>query len=336
MNVSCARLDANRQEIWLTGTVVVLSLLLGVAVRAEPVELELLATIGADEEEILLHRPEYLVFGLDDSKYVLNAGDSQVLRFDTEWNLVDQFGHFGQGPGEFETATGMVLFQDMIWVFELARATLFSLEGEYLETRTTQSPFQAPVLKDDQFIARLDGADRAAGRFDTDLELLAKLGPECPTEDFMARYQQCGFMHVLLHPDFACLLINPFDGKLYAVAEDGSVAKTVSLVDEAGESQAEQEDDTLTMSFSLVLSEGTVDAHGRLWISPANGPDDPEDAPSRLQVWSRDFELLAEFVLPEDVSGAKVVAALDGTLILLSSGNSLIHVLMYPELSDDS
>lgn len=305
------------------------------ALPASAAELKLLRTVGADEEEILLYRPEQIAFTPGGEAYVVNGGDCQVLHFDADWNLLNSFGKCGQGPGEFERATGLILRAGAVWVFELGRATLFDPAGKYLETRRSQQQMKSPVVAGDRILCLLDGGDRALGRLDDQLALVEKLGPGCPADDFFQRFKDCGMMHLILHPDYLCLLINAFDGRLHAVGADGEVARTVSLMGEEGYSSMSQEDDSLSMSLSLVLGIGFVDTAGRLWSLPfpqEEGED--EDALQVVAVRDRKFEPLVEFTLPEGVNGYRLVQSPRGELVLVDANQSLIHVLEFPELPD--
>ena len=302
-----------------------------IAAAAPAAELELLRTIGADDEDILLHGPEAIAFAPDGSYYVLNGGESNVLHFDADWTLLKTFARRGQGPGEFERATGMILRDDALWVFEMGRATLFALDGTYIETRRSQAQMYSPIRDGDGFLCRLGGSDLAAGRLDADLELLGKLGPPCANEDFFQSYRTCGFMHMIAHPDWLCLLLNPIDGRLFAVNADGDVEREIPLTKEEGRSNAVREDDSVTMSFTLVQGRGHVDDRGLFWSLPFPVGEQDEEAPQILEVRDRDLEPLAVFTLPEDVTGFALTQAPDRSLMLLDSGASLIHVLAYPE-----
>ena len=297
---------------------------------AEPATLEVLQTIDGDGDT-MIYRPDFLVFGPDGSSYVLNGGDSTVLHFDADWSLVRTFGREGEGPGEFVNATGLVIYQDKIWVFEMMRATLFSLEGEYLETRTSQLQMHEPVVTERGLVVRLGSNERLAALLDDQLELVEKLGPHCPSgEDFMEQYRTCGFVRALPHPDYLCLLMNPFDGHLYVLDDAGDVVREVELVKSSGESSMREEgDDSVSMSFSLVMGTGGVDRNGRYWTVPLP-PDAEEGDPVKLVVLGRDLEPEAEYVLPEDVLGFRIYHAPDGTLVLLDGASSLIHVCGYP------
>lgn len=328
----------------LTAAATVLALLAGATlpsgVGAAPASgadapvLTLLRTLG-DGEEVLLHGPSHIRFGPDGSAYVLNGGEYEVLRFDPDWNLVGRFGRRGQGPGEFENATGMIVHQDRVWVFEIARAVLFTLDGEYVETRTARAQLSDPVVRGDVILCGLDGADRPACEVDDRLELVRKLGQTCPTDDFFARYQQCGFVRPLAHPDHPCLLLHRLDGRLDVIDEDGEVARTLELSDRAGASRLAGDDDTISMSFTMVMAGGYVDDAGRLWVLPLPPREEDEEPPARtLVVLDRQLRPLATFTLPDDVQGYAVAISPAGELVLLDGESSLLHVLAMPELPE--
>ncbi|MDE0075861.1 MAG: 6-bladed beta-propeller [Gammaproteobacteria bacterium] len=77
----------------------------------------------------------------DDGLWVLDAGQRRVFRFDTEGRLVVAFGRQGNGPGELLWPSAMrvdsvVTIPDMRQV----RVSLFTLDGEHLETRRVSGP----------------------------------------------------------------------------------------------------------------------------------------------------------------------------------------------------
>ncbi|MEZ4388535.1 MAG: hypothetical protein R3D98_13380 [Candidatus Krumholzibacteriia bacterium] len=312
-------------------------LTLAALAAAQSPQLEVLQTVDGGDLA-MLYRPEAIAFGPDGTSYVLNAGDGQVIQFDADWQQVRTFGHEGEGPGEFLNPTGMIIRDGRLWVFEMLRATVFSLAGEYERTLTGRLEMHEPISTDRGILVRLGSSDRLAALLDDQLELLTKLGPECPTGDFMASYQACGFVHVLPHPDFLALLLNPFDGHLWALDRDGAVARDLDLVGASGQSRVSKPDDggNVSMRFTLVIATGGVDRAGRFWTLPmVTGEDDP-DAPQVIVVRDRRLAPIAEFTLPDDVHAFRIDQAPDGHLILLDGGASLLHVCAYPaELGDD-
>ena len=304
--------------------------LMGIGI-AGAMELEVLRTIG-DDDEILLYQPGVVLFAPGGDIYVLNGGDHRVLQFDADWNLKGSFSREGQGPGEFETALGFLLRDGTLWIFESGRAELFDLEGNYLSSRVLHSQLKSPIVYGDGFIALTNGADRAAIRLDGDLNPVVPVGPECETKDWMRHYQECGFLDVIAHPDWLCLLINPLDGRLHAVDSDGEVARTLRLMDQEGESRSRQEDEnTVSMSFNLIMGRSIVDRNGWLWTLPLPPElDEEEPAPQPVVVRDGDFAVAAEFTLPKDVNGYQLAQDPDGDMVLIDSVGSMIHVLAYP------
>jgi len=318
--------------------VTLLILLTAGTILAQGPELEVLQTVEGGGDD-LLHGPDALCFGPDSSRYVLNTGDCRVLQFDAQWELVRAFGRQGEGPGEFTNPTGMILRQGKLWVFEMMRATLFSLEGEYLETRSSRLEMHEPISTERGILIRLGSNERMLALFNDQLELVTKMGPECPgSEDFMAQYKACGFVRALPHPDHLALLLNPLDGHLWVLGNDGEVERELALMESEGASSIQEEDggESVTMSFSLIMGAGGVDRHGRYWSLPFP-PDADEDAPQVLVVLGReDLKPVIEVSLPDEVLAFRVFHAPDGTLVLLDGMSSLVHVCAYPpELATD-
>ncbi|MBD3220639.1 hypothetical protein GF314_05310 [bacterium] len=308
-------------------------LILAATALAQPTELEILRTFDGGDEA-MLYRPDAVAFGPDGSIYVLNAGDCRVLRYDPDWQLVRAFGREGEGPAEFNNPTGMLIRDDELWVFEQLRATIFGLDGAYVRTLASRPEMHEPIETDRGLLVRLGSSDRLAALLDQDLAITEKVGPECPADaDFMTRFKTCGFVHVLPHPDHLALLLNPFDGHLWVLGEDGSVVRELDLVDDPGRSSSQTDDDgNISMRFTMVMATGGVDRHGNLWTLPVDpAVADDEDAPQLVVVRDRAFEVIAEYVLPPETNASRVVHAPDGTLLLLDGNASLIHVAAYPD-----
>jgi len=304
---------------------------------ADPADLavELLRTVDGGDD-VMLYRPAAVAFGLDGHRYVLNAGDCRVLQFDADWTLVRTFGRQGEGPGEFTEPRGMLLRGDELWVFDVLRANVFSHEGEYLRTLASRLEMHSPLETDRGLLVRLGSSDRLAALLDDELGLVSKLGPACPDDgDFMREYRACGFVHALPHPDYLAVLINPFDGHLWALDAGGAVARELDLAEDQGLSSlnAPDDDGRVVMRFTLVVAPGGIDRAGRLWTT-AIDPDAAQpaaDGPQRLQVRGRDLAPAATVTLPDGVAGYRVYHDPDGTLVLLDEQASLLHVCTYPE-----
>jgi hypothetical protein len=301
-----------------------------VARPAEPAQLEILRTVDGGDQA-MLYRPWAVCFAPDGGFFVLNAGDCRVLRFDADWRFVRAFGRQGSGPGEFTNPTGMLRRGDALWVFEMMRVTVFGLDGEYRRTLTSRVEMHAPLLTDRGLLVRLGSSDRLAALLDDQLGLVEKLGPACPTDgDWATRYRACGFVRALAHPDHLALMLNPYDGHLWALDTGGRVARELDLVDRGGTSRVrQQDDDSVSMSFTLVMGPGGVDRHGRLWTAPLP-PDPGGERAQTLVVRGRDLAPLAEFTLPQGVHAFEVFHAPGGELVLTDAEASLIHVAAYP------
>jgi hypothetical protein len=299
---------------------------------AQPPVLEVTSTIDGGDDA-MLYRPEALCFGPDGSCYVLNAGDSRVLQFAPDWTLIREFGRDGSGPGEFTAPVGMFVRAGEIWVFEMMRATVFSLAGEYRRTLNSRHEMHDPLSTDRGILVRLGTSDRLAALLDDELTLIEKIGPECPTDvDFMTEYRTCGFVHALPHPDHLALLLNRFDGHLWVLDDEGAVSREIELIGASGQSHTTEPDDDgrVIMQFTLVVAEGGVDHRGNLWVMPMD-PEAEEDEPQLIVVRDRGLEPVAEYVLPEGIQAFAVVPAPTGELLLVDSNSSQIHVCAYPE-----
>ncbi len=141
-----------------------------------------------------------------------------------------------------------------------------------------------------------------------------------------------------IHVHHLALLLNPLDGHLWVLGDDGEVERELSLMEEEGASSIHEEDggESVTMSFSLIMGTGGVDRRGNYWSVPFP-PDTDEDAPQVLVVLGReDLQPVLEVSLPDEVLAFRVYQAPDGTLVLLDGMSSLLHVCAYPpELSAD-
>ena len=302
------------------------------AATAGSPELAHLLTI-AGPDHAMVYRPIDLDFGPDGEMLVLNAGDCRVLAFSPDGELIRSFGRQGEGPGEFENPTGLLVRQDEVWVFQMMRVTVFALDGTYLRTLTSRVEMHAPLLTRRGLLVRLGASDRLAALLGDDLALREKLGPECPHDgDFLAEYRACGFVHTLPHPDHLALLINPIDGTLWALAADGSIRREMQLVAATGRSSVSEPDGDgrVMMSFTMVLAAGGVDRHGRLWTAPLDPDAEDTGQPQTLVVRDRDLAPVARFTLPAGVGAFVVRQHPDGRLVLLDTDASLVHVCAYP------
>ena len=55
-----------------------------------------------EDDEVIFNEPNYVRFNkFDQNIYVVDRKDNKILIFDKELNFIDEFGRYGQGPGEF-------------------------------------------------------------------------------------------------------------------------------------------------------------------------------------------------------------------------------------------
>jgi len=287
--------------------------------------LEIVRTIGGDDGEVFLHNPLSVTFAADGTIYLLNGGDCQVMQLDDQWTELNTFGACGEGPGEFSNPVGMVLYEDEVWVFELARITVYDLSGEYLRTMTPGLQYGAPVVIDGQLIARMGAGDRAAATLDRDGLATGYLGPECPT-DFFEGFKKCRNMQILPHEDGACLMVNLVDGQALLVGENGDPVWDRYLTRKEDDSVMETSDDgeSMSMSLSLAMAMGCRDNQGRYWMVTL--PED-DDAQSRVSVLDGELKpVMDSFLLPEGIYSWQLACSPTGQMILVSTNESTLYV----------
>ncbi|MCP4724804.1 MAG: 6-bladed beta-propeller [bacterium] len=69
------------------------------------VELEFVRKIGGideTDENFQFYRIRHLCFDGEGNRYLLDAGNFRIQKFDKDWNFITTIGSEGQGPGEFE------------------------------------------------------------------------------------------------------------------------------------------------------------------------------------------------------------------------------------------
>jgi hypothetical protein len=312
----------------LTG---LLACLVGGNLLAAVPSLEILRTLGGDDDEILLHRPDALAWGPDGSAYVLNAGEGNVLRFDPRWRLLGTFGALGEGPGEFANPTGLLVLRDQVLVYEMSRITVYDLDGQYLETRRTQNQLYEPVLVDGHILARMGAGETVAAEIDPQGEVIERLGFDCPRNDFIAHFQHCGNVQILPHPEYRCLALNSFSGRATLVGGPGQDDRTVDLAPASGRVTDEtREEDSLSVTLTLCMGRAGLDDRGRYWV--AYFP--PEEEALQLRVYDSALRFLGAVPLPDDVAPFRIYQAPTGELILLDGQSSALHVCRIVEAGD--
>jgi len=288
-------------------------------------------TLGSENDDLFLHNPASVTFAPDGTIYLLNAGDCQVLHLDADWNLLHGFGRCGKGPGEFENPVGMVLHGGRLWVFEMARIVIYSLDGELVRTLLPGVQYAKPFVLDGRLLAVMGMGDRSLAYLDDDGLPISWLGPSCP-EDFFEAFKECRNQILLPHDDGTGLLLNPISCRAMLIGEDGDIVWQRHLLKHEDDTRFTESEDgeQVSMSLSFGMGLGCRDPQGRYWVSLL--PEEEGD-PSRLRVLDGNLEPLgADVVVPEDVFGWELLFSPTGQLVLVSPMESVITLC---EVSDD-
>jgi hypothetical protein len=261
----------------------------------------------------------------DGTWYLLNAGACQVLHLAADFTELNAFGRCGQGPGEFENPVAMVLYGEEIWVFEMARISVFSRAGESLRTLVPGVQFSSAAVVAGRLAAILGAGRRSAAFLNDDGTVASTFGTSC-SEDFFTAFKECRNQRFLPHPDGLALLLNPIFGTVTLLDDQGEPTWTRSLVEAEDTSRFSESDDGETVSMTITFNSGlgARDPEGRYWFT-LPGPD--EDSPMVLR--RTDSEMApqgADIILPEGISGFEVFFTPDGLVGLVSTGESVIHL----------
>jgi hypothetical protein len=99
-------------------------------------ELEEDLSIGNEEDENYMFYEAFEI-AVDSKKniLVLDSGNNRVQKYDEKGNFLQTIGRKGQGPGEFEDPTGIILdSKDRVYVLELRKMHIFDKNGDFIET----------------------------------------------------------------------------------------------------------------------------------------------------------------------------------------------------------
>ncbi len=319
------RIQPLSYERRLVKTALLLTLLLSTLSIAADGPLSIVETIGGDEGEVFLHNPSSLRFATDGTLFLLNAGECQVLHFDADWSLLNSFGRCGGGPAEFENAVGLVLVEDEVWVFEMARIVVFGNDGEYRRILKHENTYQAPDHLDGRLSVMIGTGDQPAAFLDDKGVIVDTFGPACPA-DFFEAFKSCRNMMVLPHDEGLCLMVNLVDGSALLIGDDGEPVWDRPLVERVDDSVIKESDDgaEVQMTLSFGMGRGCRDSHGRYWM--AEIPVE-EGAPMHIHVLDADLApLVAPFALPDGVYTWEITESPDGRMVLVSSGESTIYI----------
>ncbi|MCH8285738.1 6-bladed beta-propeller, partial [candidate division KSB1 bacterium] len=103
------------------------------------VKLELVRQFGADDSEgenYYLYKPADIIKDNDGNYYILDAGNYLVKKYDPDGKFLLSFGRKGQGPGEFEYPSQIVLNQanELLVVDGNSRTiNMFDTDGNFIE-----------------------------------------------------------------------------------------------------------------------------------------------------------------------------------------------------------
>lgn len=242
-----------------------------------------------------------------------------------------EFGRCGQGPGEFENPVGMVLYQGAVWVFEMARITVFGPDGEHRRTLVPGLQYSAPAVIDGKLAAVMGAGARSAAFLTDEGTIAEKFGTECP-EDFFAAFKECRNQRLMPHDGGLALLLNPIDGTATLLGEDGLPAWRRSLIEAEDNSHMSESDDGETVSLTITFATGlgARDRDGIYWFTL---PGADEESPMALCRTDAELKPLGRnIVLPEGVAGFEIFFTPEGLLGLVSTGESVIHLCrIHPE-----
>ncbi len=306
----------------LTAILAALLAMTACALPTSAASLEIVRVLGEDDGDLLFHRPSHVVFSDDGSAYILNRGDCTILHMSADWEPLGTFGRMGQGPGEFSQPTAFALHDARLLVFDFTRIVVFDLDGNYLETIQTGHEIQAATTIAGSLYARLGSGPHAAARITPRGEIELPIGPECPTDDFFARFQQCGTIQILPHPEHLCALINPFQGEVMTIASDGSIAKTYKIPEGPGGFHTADTEGGVSMSLSMTFSMPHLDGRGKYWKIPYT-----DDGPRSVVLLDAGFRETGDTILlPEEIESHSFVESPRGEILAIQEGSSRVLI----------
>lgn len=304
---------------------IILAMSFVTAASSPAVEIEVVRTLGADGDDIFLHNPMSVQIAEDGTWFMINAGECQVLHLDSNWELINSFGRCGEGPGEFENPRGMVLYKGEVWVFGMARITVYGQDGEFRRSLVPGLQYQAVTLLDGR-LAAVMGAGNLSSAFLTDEGTVEEaFGTSC-SDDFFESFKACRNQQILPCDEGRCLLLNPISGKVWLIDDQGEVAWEKNLVTLEENAHMSESDDgeTVTLSVSFLTGNASLSPKGNYWFTI---PSEEEDGPTSLRVTDGQLNRLREdIVLPDEINGYEVFFTPDGLVGLVSTGESVVHL----------
>ncbi len=304
---------------------IALMVLLSTATACLSVEVVVVRTLGADGDDLFLHNPMSVQAAEDGTWYLINAGECQVLHLDADWELINSFGRCGEGPGEFESPRGMVLYQNEVWVFGMARITVYGLDGEFLRSLVPGLQYQAVTLLNGRLAAIMGAGDLSAAFLTDEGTVEEAFGTTC-SEDFFESFKACRNQQILPSVEGRCLLLNPISGKVWMIDNQGEVAWEKDLVKLEENAQMSESDggETITLTVSFLTGNAGLSPKGNYWFTI---PSEEENGAMSIRVTDGQLNRLGEdIVLPDDINGYEVFFTPDGLVGLVSTGESVVHL----------
>ncbi len=289
------------------------------------VEVEVVRTLGEEGDDLFLHNPMAVRAAQDGTWYLINAGECQVLHLDANWELLNSFGRCGEGPAEFENPRGMVLYQDEVWVFGMARITVFGLDGEFLRSLVPGLQYQSATLLNGRLAAVMGAGDLSAAYLTDEGTVEEPFGTTC-SEDFFESFKACRNQQILPSDQGRCLLLNPISGKVWLIDEQGVEAweKNIVTLEENSHMSKSDDGETVTMSVSFLTGNAGIGPKGNYWFTL---PSEEEDGPMTIRVTDGQLNPQGkDIVLPDEINGFEVFFTPDGLLGLVSTGESVVHL----------
>ena len=306
-------------------SIFVLSICLTSAISGLAAEIEIVRTLGGEDDDLFLHNPMSVKAAEDGTWFMINAGECQVLHLDADWELLNSFGRCGEGPGEFENPRGLVLYQDEVWVFGMASITVYGEDGEYHRSLVPGLQYQSVTLLNGRLAAVMGAGDLSAAFLTDEVTVDEAFGTSC-SSDFFESFKACRNQQILPNDVGRCLLLNPISGKVWQIDDQGQVAWVKNLVALDEKSQMSKSDDgeTITLSVSFLTGNAGLGPKGNYWFTI---PSEEEEGPMSLRVTDGQLNPIGkDIVLPDDIKGYGVFFTPDGLMGLVSGNESVVHL----------
>ncbi|MCP4724802.1 MAG: 6-bladed beta-propeller [bacterium] len=97
---------------------------------------QMIGGIDALDENYQLYEIEDVLSDENGNIYVLDGGNDRIQKFDSAGKYLLTIGRKGQGPGEFNTAKEIDIYDDMIYIREASKISfeIFDLEGNFVNS----------------------------------------------------------------------------------------------------------------------------------------------------------------------------------------------------------